>query len=60
MADMVANQASKSAAKTLLTGERISIRILNSDGTEKEVVFDEAVPAGKTFTGTLQFGGTIS
>jgi hypothetical protein len=45
--DIVNNKVSNSFVRTVGAGERISIRILDADGTVKEEVCDAAVPEGK-------------
>lgn len=60
MADMNANQTGEGFLVNLVAGERIRIQILNSDGTEKTLLCDVSVPAGKTLTGSTSYAGVLS
>jgi hypothetical protein len=59
MADMQAKILSTVLSGTVLAGERVRLQILNSDGTEKTLVYDESVPTGKTLALSGSVGGTL-
>ena len=61
MADMVCNKLDKSYVRNLVAGERVSLRILNSDGSEKEVLIDDSVPTGKdAINTTLAYAAVLT
>jgi hypothetical protein len=44
----------------ILAGERLRVQVLNSDGSQKTLIWDDAIPAGKTFNGTVIYTGKLS
>ncbi len=53
MADMLPDIVNKTLTASLLAGEQVSVRILNSDGTVKTILYEESVPTGKTCTSNI-------
>lgn len=61
MADMVIREiVNNSSEFSLLAGEKLEIRVLNSDGSLKSTIYSAAVPAGKSLQGYLGFSGNLS
>lgn len=61
MADMISNElVSSGSALNLLAGESLEIKVLNSDGSVKTVVYSAKVPTGKNFSGNFGLSGTLS
>lgn len=57
MSAIVNDHLSEASQVTLQAGQRISMKILNADGTVAQVVFDDNVPAGQIFTGVATYTG---
>lgn len=60
MAEMSINiNVDERALLNCSAGERIVVKVLNADGTEKEVIKDVTVPAEKTFDGAIAIYGKL-
>ena len=60
MADMFPNSVNiSSGAFNMASGERLSIRVLNSDGSERVVLVDVSVPSGRSFSGSAGIAGNL-
>jgi hypothetical protein len=44
----------------LNAGESIQVQLLNTDGSIKQIIYTDSVPAGKTFSGQVSYNGTLS
>jgi len=61
MADVIIKeQISETFTPTLVGGEVLEIRVLNSDLTEKTVIYSASIPSGKTLIAAIAVGGQIS
>ena len=60
MAEIITSTVSRGVTISVAAGERISIRILNADGSPKTEVLDDNVPSGKQFDGMVDYNGLLS
>lgn len=60
MTPMIPNHVSGTSALTILSGQRLQIRILNADGTVSSIACDAECLSGFTFTGNVSYFGTLS
>ncbi|HET6456650.1 MAG TPA: hypothetical protein VFI02_19795, partial [Armatimonadota bacterium] len=58
--DIIATHFIDNDNAVVLAGERIRIQILNSDGTEKALIIDSAVPGGKQVNLSVGWSGTVT
>ena len=60
MADIQSNKTTEFSSISLLAGEYISIKVLNSDMTVKTTVLEKQVPSGKIFDGSAGYEGSLA
>lgn len=56
---IVATAVGRGFPLQLTPGQRIEIKILDAEGSVVQSICDDAVPPGKSFTGTVSYGGTL-
>jgi hypothetical protein len=57
---IVATAVGRGFPLQLTAGQRIEIRVLDAEGVVVQAVCDDTVPPGKSFSGTVSYGGTLS